>query len=420
MSSDQPGRVVDQAAIQLLDGHAGLHEIGVRGAGQVVALIDSGVVDPRLEPYVVERLRRSGAGSHVTDHGEAMARAIVQAAPDCRLQVVDVFDRSGLIDRRSVSEGLIAVSESGEARVVNVSLEIRRLPARCRVDRPCVACEAASDLTDRGRLVVCAGGNFGPAGVACPGAARGVVGIAATTGPTGTPSSQATSVKTETGTSVAAAMISGGSALLFSAFPTIEAARVREALAATATRMPNATAREVGAGRAHFFRAFRYIEHVEAGGVVDEDRAEQAVQTAISAFGTPNAATTLFAGLGQGSLPNRNRSELLKAFHESLRLCPWSSRLHLGVAILLAPAEPSVALLHVTEALRLEWGSPEAHDVLAAVLAPDDAFGAEVELRIAERLRAGEELDAAQALFEGLDARATADRTGAEPGGTDA
>ena len=183
------GRVVDQRSAALFTGHAGLYDGGFFGQGQTVGLVDYPVTAPELEPYVAYRSTRLPApGKRAqSDHGNEMATAIVDAAPQCLLAAVNVMDRDGQLLRSAIADGINELRELRTIRIINLSLWRIRTPLVCTLDNPCVACSAAEAAGDDDLIVVAAAGNLGDRGVTCPGAARGIVSVGATEGPAAAP-----------------------------------------------------------------------------------------------------------------------------------------------------------------------------------------------------------------------------------------
>lgn len=399
MATDQGGKA--QAALQLLDGQAGLHELGLTGRNQVVGFLDADLTEEGLEPFVAARLgqRLRGANAGRT-HGDQMATALIQAGPGARLLCYNVFNRHGVVTRDSIATGMAALRADPRVRLINVSLQIKRIPQRCSSALPCTACRCLRDAVDAGLIVVVAGGNQGPPApgtpeeaigtVTCPAAESGALIVAATTGPPGSSENGSEDGEPVSGTSVSSAMTTGSIALLLEAFPDLTATALRAALEATATALPNVPRDAVGFGRPHYFRAFRWLEHRRSGGCVDIPEAERLANAAIARLGAVSPAQPL------GAVP----ADVSEDLERALALAPWSSQLHLWRGLVAEGPKPHLALLAGAEAVRLEWAQPGPHLLLSRLLARrGDARGAAVEERIARLLEAGDPLKAADALF---------------------
>ena len=135
--------------------------------------------------------------------------------------------------------------------LINLSLYFE--PDGCSEGSPCDLCSAVNEAVQRGIVVVAAGGNLGPepGSLTCPGRARGALTVVSTwtknekdwwdsqgrfkkwwwkdfTGEFGK----------AYGTSFSAAWVSGGVALLKSAFPESQPDEIKEAIFASAYRLP--------------------------------------------------------------------------------------------------------------------------------------------------------------------------------------
>ena len=398
-------RVVLQPAVHLLTGQAGLHDLGFDGSGQTVGFLDDDITSDELAPFVLERLNPpTPAGRRHPTHGDEMAASLVQAAPGARLLTFNVFDRHGSITRSAIREGIEAIRDHAGARLVNVSLQIVRNPAMCSPERPCTACRALREAADAGLIVVVAAGNQGaPApgsieeatgNVTCPAAEGGGITVGATTGPPGSSrvddDPQAAGVS---GTSVSVAMVTGGIALLLQAFPAVTQDELKQALAETATILPHAPVAAVGAGRAHFYRAFRYLEHRFQGGKTDPVEAERVANVVLGGLGAVGSDLPL------AEVPDDARESMGRA----ASLAPWSSELLLWIGLLNEEQNPAQALEAAAEAVRLDWTQAAAHRLISRLLERmGDQHGARVEATIADMLAAGQTLAAADTLFEAL------------------
>lgn len=180
----------EQWAMQALD--AELAWIGGRGAGTVVAVVDTGVdarhpdlagrvlpgydtvVDDPL-PWRDGRTDPEGHGTHVAGIVAAVAdngTGVAGLAPQASVLPVRVLDRSGTGHDSEIAEGIIWAADHG-ADVVNLSLSGPQNSG--------VLARAVAYAQAQGALVVAAAGNEGRSGnaVQYPAAYPGVVGVAA-------------------------------------------------------------------------------------------------------------------------------------------------------------------------------------------------------------------------------------------------
>ncbi|MGA9275521.1 S8 family serine peptidase [Ilumatobacter sp.] len=401
-------RVVDQRALHLLNGRAGLHECGLTGARQFVGLLDDEITLPALEPYV-ERRSTVQVGRTGPTHGDWMADGIMRSAPGCRLVTACPFDHHGLVFRGAIEAGMDSIRADDRVRLVNVSLEIRRTARFCTEAAPCRACMSLRRAVDDGWIVVVSAGNQAETSksITCPAAeSRGLV-VAATTGPQGSSRLPADGpVHTETGTSITAAMITGAIASLMQAFPTLAMDELRDALAATSTRLPLAPPGSAGAGRPQFFRIMRYLQHGGRNGGYDVRAAETFANDAVRGLSAHSA---------EHPIPDHTDDESAVArelLERSVRLAPWSGELHLWLGLVLERHDRDAALEAARESARLDWSQPGVHDLFSRLLRlGGDELGADTELAVADRLRERDELAAADALFDGMEARSSVART---------
>lgn len=171
------------------------HELGHRGAGRRVAIIDSGcdLGIPKLRERVdaMKSFVPEAADKDPLGHGTAVALLITEVAPGCRLDIYQVA-REGKPDESAMIEAMNAAAESN-ADVVNVSISVLS-PFQFTLeqlqtaishgdgsakkyaveDAPCALCSAASEVSARGKLVFAAAGNK-PDTASCPARANGVV-----------------------------------------------------------------------------------------------------------------------------------------------------------------------------------------------------------------------------------------------------
>jgi len=184
-------------------------ELGKRGAGRKIAIIDSAcdMSNPRLKrviDYVAEHLVPPSVGTPNTEHGTAVALLISEVAPDSRIDIYPVVREDGKPDIYAVRDAIIAAAES-DAHVLNLSLGLLRhldksvfkdldsaqtlakpseadilpkdwLASKQPDDPSCVLCPAAAGAAAKGKLVFAAAGNASDF-VYCPARSPSVVGV---------------------------------------------------------------------------------------------------------------------------------------------------------------------------------------------------------------------------------------------------
>lgn len=173
------------------------HELGHRGAGRRVAVVDSGfdLSIPRLRRHAdsVKSFVSGSAEDDPLSHGTAVALLITEVAPECRLDLYRV-EQDGAPRESAIIEALGAAAESN-ADVVNMSIgapspfqitseqlqmAIRENDSSAKrfavEDPPCALCAAASHAAATGKLVFAAAGNK-PDTASCPARAKGVAAV---------------------------------------------------------------------------------------------------------------------------------------------------------------------------------------------------------------------------------------------------
>jgi hypothetical protein len=176
-------------------GHA--HELGRRGQGRRVAIVDSGcdLTIPRLRDRVdtAKSFVATPADRDPLGHGTAVALLISEVAPDCRLDIYQVA-HEGRPDHGALIAALKAAADS-DADVINVSISALSpfaltedqlkaaladgsgsVKGYAREAPPCDLCAAATRAAAAGKLVFAAAGNTGGM-VACPARAETVVAV---------------------------------------------------------------------------------------------------------------------------------------------------------------------------------------------------------------------------------------------------
>ncbi len=259
-----------------------------RGAGQVVAVLDTGVdaTHPDLDGQVIAGwssitgitlttgVNNDGDahGTHVAGviAGKSDGSGIVGVAPDARIMPVQVLGEDGSGSDRSVADGIDWAVEQG-ASVINLSLGGETNPFNKGAGRSCAAVGRAFDA---GVVVIVAAGNSGAAGNprSEPASCRGAVSVAAIdedlnrsifssfdasvgiSAPgssiiSSVPSSRRYPFEQWDGTSMAAPFVAGVAALVRAAHPEWDASEVLSALQGTAVDLgPRGKDPEFGAG----------------------------------------------------------------------------------------------------------------------------------------------------------------------------
>jgi len=146
-----------------------------RGAGTVVAVVDTGVAPlPRFEGRLLPTIDLVGDGGRDAEgHGTAVAAVLAESCPRCTILPVRVLRGDTAAPWARIAAGIVAAVDAG-ARVVNVSIAG---PGGSPELRRAVEYAAARDV-----LVVAAAGNTGLATPQYPAAYAGVVGVRAAAG----------------------------------------------------------------------------------------------------------------------------------------------------------------------------------------------------------------------------------------------
>ena len=146
------------------------------GTAVVVAVLDSGVhaSHPHIgEAAIAETASIDPAFEDTVDrlgHGTAVAAAILDLAPECRLIVGKIFDRSLTTNAQILARGIEWAAERG-ARLINLSL------GTANTAHTKLLSDAVARATDAGAVVVSAREAKGV--VWLPGALPGVVSVTA-------------------------------------------------------------------------------------------------------------------------------------------------------------------------------------------------------------------------------------------------
>jgi subtilisin family serine protease len=231
---------------------------GIRGQGVTVAVLDTGFsYDEKINPVVRYEKDFTGEGNPRGArywHGTSVARIIHLMAPEAHVGNFKVLPEYGPPTRETVCQAVgFCIQEFPKYSIINLSLYFE--PDGCSVIHPCDLCAMVNEAVQRGIVVVAAAGNLGPkpGTITCPGLAKEALTVVSTwtkreaqwwdnlpwfkkwwwkdfTGNFG---------KTF-GTSFSAAWVSGGIALLKSAFPESHPHEIKESILRTAYRLPKA------------------------------------------------------------------------------------------------------------------------------------------------------------------------------------
>jgi len=347
-------RTVD---LPLRHGAIPLWDIGVRGAGIVIAVLDSGVNREFLAETLISEIdfTTDHDPTDFTGHGTDMSRTITKIAPGSRIANVKVADKWNRAERDSVIRGLeYCRRNSPPIRVVNMSLEFSPRIFwfwRCTPEKPCNVCLKVNELASLGLIVVAAAGNTGLPYLSCPARAVGAYPIPAIEGKRNPFLDGAiedhSSIRAVSGTSVSAAVTSGGIALLLSALPDLTLAEIREATFGAGRTVKHHNNMRI----AHFYRTYRLLNHKRSGKHVSE-----------------KIATTHFE-LGRSLREAGDNAGAISELRKAIELAPYSNNFHneLGGAYGQA-GQLEEARLAFQEALRLEWFLAESHFNLGMVL----------------------------------------------------
>jgi len=287
-------------------------EEGITGKDVIVAVVDTGIdldhpdfVDPeRNKNNIVpgyNAITRSALPSAAQDdngHGTAVAgviaalnnnKGIVGVAYDAKIMPIKAMDANGEGEDSVIADGIIWAVKQG-AKIINLSIGSD--------EHDKILEDALQYAADRGCLLVAASGNkqgytdlqamqtqgLTRNQVAYPGANPNVIAVSALdnndniaefslTGPEVALSAPGKKVLTDywgkarrgcaysTGTSIAAPFVSASAALLWSKYPDLSAAEIRQALEASACDLGEEGRDDCyGYGRVDVYRALKYLE----------------------------------------------------------------------------------------------------------------------------------------------------------------
>ncbi len=235
-----------------------LWELGIRGQGVTVAVLDTGFShNDEIEPVVLYEKDFTSEGiprGAAYWHGTSVAKGIHLIAPKASIGNFKVISEHSHPTRETVCQAVqFCIQEFPKYQIINLSLYFE--PEGCSETNPCNVCTVVNKAVQKGIVVVAAAGNLGPkpGTITCPGLAKEALTVISTwtkkeadwwdslgslkkwwwkefTGEFGT----------AYGTSFSAAWASGGVALLKSAFSESHPNEIREAIFASAYSLPNA------------------------------------------------------------------------------------------------------------------------------------------------------------------------------------
>ena len=356
--------MIDQSEIALSSGVNALWDIGVEGEGVTVAVLDSGVRREDLGNRLVWAVdltndanpwNVTGDGASAS-HGTEMSKFILGFAPKAQIASIKVIDKDTprMPERQVIIRGLEDCQQNHpEIKVANISLSVSpklSTSTWCTPERLCSLCLKTNEVVSLGLVAVAAVGNWGSGlhKITCPGNATEALTVGALESRSWLNPTLAG--KGHSGTSVSAALVSGGVALLCSALPDLEMSDIKEALAITVTRL-DAPTNAVGHGKPHYYRAYKLLQHKRAGLAFDPIRALEHFEA------------------GKSLEASGNIEESLQELEKAVALAPTSSTFHdtLGFAYLnQGHSERALELLR--EAVRLWFESVSAQFNLGTAL----------------------------------------------------
>lgn len=357
-SGEAPHSGIAQEELALQCGVAFLWEKKIYGKGVTVGLLDSGIDQRALGRVGAQVVRQIDlTADHdpgdALGHGTEMSKRILGYAPESQIVSLKVIDKAGKVERDTVIRALEYCARQHPAvRVVNVSLGFD--PGGCTEAKPCALCSTVNKVASLGIIVVASAGNEGRPYPNCPARAAKALSVgAAESRPLfsrlwfreslGQPVS---------GTSVAAASVAGGIALLLSAIPDLKPDELTQAIDLSAKPVTDRKGEPVVlGGRAHFYRAYKLLHHGRAGRMLDADVAtrrgntgirlrelekyEESVSQFTSAIELYPHSYGLYNELGMTYLAAKDYNQALTIFKESIRLNWEASQPHLNLGIAL-------------------------------------------------------------------------------------
>jgi|GEM_PF-4396209 hypothetical protein len=342
-------------------GVVALWEQRILGDSVTIAVIDSGVNKVGLGDRVTwaSDLTADHDPADLLGHGTEMSELILRWAPLSKIASIKVIDKDGSVTREIAVRALeeCQTKRPNAIRLINMSIGIPRrfwIFRWCTYEKPCVLCARVNAAVDSGSIVVVAAGNRGPKTdtLTCPGMAikaMAVGSISDSTTETWLQLVKRKNTKVSSGTSISAARVTGGIALILSSFPEAEMDEIRDTLRRTGTRI--GSDQDEAPREAHFYRAYKLMRHKRQGGVFDPETAYQHWQKA-------------------AVLRNANRiSECLVELEQAVKLAPTSHTFYSDLgAVYFESGHAADAFEALRESIRLHWKSGPNHYNLGFVL----------------------------------------------------
>lgn len=253
---------MDRPAFTLADldrrvGFTPLLNRGIRGDGITVAVLDTGIRHaPDLGDAVVLDKDFTGEDNPKdvkNEHGTSIAQNIHMIAPGARIANLKVMPQDREPDRETVCKAIrFCVDEYPRYRIINLSVYFD--PEGCSKTKRCVLCSMVNEAVSKGIVVVAAAGNLGPrlGTVTCPGSAEKAITVGSTwTGEEARWWESSNRIKRwwgevsgefgkAFGTSYSTAYVSGGVALLLSAFREAAPDEIKRAILESSSKLPKA------------------------------------------------------------------------------------------------------------------------------------------------------------------------------------
>lgn len=234
-----------------------LWDFGIQGQNINVAVLDSGIKQDKNNKLLIIEAKDFTSDSDPVGpnwwHGTSVAQGITTIAPAVSVGNFKVISSQSLPSRETICQAIqYCIDQYPKYLLMNLSLYFE--PGSCSQTNPCKLCALVNKAVQAGITVVAAAGNLGPqpGSITCPGLAKEAITVVSTW----------TKKEAEWwdslgiigkwwvkesgklgyiyGTSFSAAWVSGGLALLKSAFPEIHPKELKEAIIDSAYNLPSA------------------------------------------------------------------------------------------------------------------------------------------------------------------------------------